>query len=255
MKGLIFIKNIRLKIENYFKYLISYKKENIILFCIVNTILFLSAYRFKSILQGFVICFLLSPIFFVHLISEKNKNNIILADIENNSIAKKENKINSIKYYLFNYLKFYLIFLMIFMMLYFCSFLSSLMSLFILFNTSSKSLGLLLICMLSIYLIIEGLYTLLSSFSILIHAERNEFNPFKSIYAGRKEMKKELFSHLLSVAFFSIIIIPLILLSDIFIDYIYVYSILLSSYIILVLNFSIFDLKNRLKNKEEMKSK
>lgn len=255
MKGLIFINKIKLKLTNFLKYLPTYSKENAVLFLLINIICFISIFRYKSPLEGFVICFMILPIFLVHLILEKNNFDLILPKdeaLENNKTSSKKILIN---FYLINYLKFYTVFLMIFLILYFCSFLSSIMSLFVLFDLEYKSLGQLLILLLSVFILIEGFYTLLSLFPILIHTAKNRFNPFKSIWTGRKQIKKELFPHVLSVCAFSLLMLPLVFMGDITSSQPYISTLFISAYLMIVLNFSIFDMKDRLKNEEEMKSK
>lgn len=252
---MIFINKIKAIVKKYFKYLTSYKTENIVLFIILNGFLLTSLYYYDGLLEGAIFSFLLLPIFMVHLITDKNKTNLILSKDDDNINKKKNRVLSSIKYYLFKYLKFYLIFLMIFLILYLFSFLSSIMSLYILLDESPKSIGQSLILMLSVFVLIEGLYTMVCTPSILLYLETESFNPFKAIYMGRKRMKKQLFGHFVNVSAFGLVTIPLVAISDSLVFYPSIAAFFISIYLLNIVNFIIFDLKERFKNTQEVKSK
>lgn len=251
MKGLIFINKIKLKIDNYLKYLSLYNTENAILFLIVNIMLFASIYFYGRALEGSLFCLLFLPIFSVHLITEKNKINSILSENDINTSRKIFKTLTSMKYYLIKYLKFYLVFLLIFTILYLCSFLSSIISLFVLMD-SSKSLGQSVLLMLSIFFTIEGFYTLLSTVSIFLCIEKDNFNPFKAVFIGKKRMKKQMLNHFLSILSFSLITLPLLLIGDLISSHPYLSALFITCYIMLIFNFAIFDLKQRFEDDKEL---
>lgn len=189
----------------------------------------------------------LAPIFIVHIIEPKEY--IPLVDYSS-SLSWVKKIILFIKtmfnHYISKYLKSYLLFLIVLLIALLLILSSSLISISILINPMEQSLGLSLILLLSSFLMLEGFASALTLIPFWTTMIIENLNPIKSIFRCKKILKKQLLKHFFIVIAFSILALPIAFLSDYLNNFTYIAMVLRLSYFIVVINFAIFDVKERI---------
>lgn len=189
----------------------------------------------------------LAPIFIVHIIEPKE----YIPQIDYSSCSSWFKKIilfikTMFRHYIIKYLKSYVLFLIVFLfaVLLICS--SSVISIAVLINSMEQSLGLSLILLLSTFLMLEGFTLLLTLMPFWVTMIVENLNPINSIFRCKKILKKQLLKHFFIVVTFSILALPIAFLSDYLNKFTYLVMVLRLAYFMIVINFTIFDVKERI---------
>lgn len=189
----------------------------------------------------------LAPIFIVHIIEPKE----YIPLIDYSSCSSWFKKIilfikTMFRHYIIKYLKSYVLFLIVFLfaVLLICS--SSVISIAVLINSMEQSLGLSLILLLSTFLMLEGFTLLLTLMPFWVTMIVENLNPINSIFRCKKILKKQLLKHFFIVVTFSILALPIAFLSDYLNKFTYLVMVLRLAYFMIVINFTIFDVKERI---------
>lgn len=244
----------REKLADFILYLRDYKLINTVIFTLFALAMLYFILPASFFLNLLYILPLLTPCFLVHLV--ESKENRILLKISKNKIFSKNNflsLLHVLKHYTAKYCKSYLFFLIILFIVFVLTNITSIISLALLMVDESKSLGLSLILIFTGLILIEGLLIFLGSLFNYIYIQQKNLNEITGIFKYRPVFRKCLFSHLLSVIIFAVFCIPLAMLSDIFVKYIYLSMLFRTLYILIVLNYAIFDSKYRITHYKETK--
>lgn len=189
----------------------------------------------------------LAPIFVVHIIEPKEYIPII---DYSGCLSWFKKMILFIKTmfnnYIIKYLKSYALFLIVFLfaVLLICS--SSVISISVLINSMEQSFGLSLILLFSSFLMLEGFALMLTLIPFWVTMIVENLNPIKSVFRCKKIFKKQLLKHFFIVVTFSILALPIAFLSDYLNNFTYIAMVLRLSYFMVVINFAIFDVKERI---------
>lgn len=204
------------------------------------------------ILLSTLLIILLIPALLVHIIEEKDidvKSKEKLNKVAFKSICNSIIRLS--KRYIIKYLKSYTVFLIVLLVFSLLMYGSMLISFAMIYSPLEKSLGQSLILLFSAFIVIEGFSILLNLLSSLVVMEIESLNPFKAILRGKRVHRKKFFSHLISVSIFAIFSLPIIMLSDMLHQNVYLASVLRVFYLMLVVNYSIFDIKAIIKRNKD----
>lgn len=246
--------NFRQKLVNFFSYMNDYKIINLVIMTLTSIGLIwlvVPNILFESL---FVLLILLSPIMFLHIV-ETPKNRPLL---QTNDTAEKNtlllNTKTILKHYIFKYFKIYMLFLIVLIFSLILLYVSSYISMGILLSGMERSLGQTIIIFFSAFVMLEGFSLLISIPIQSVFMDDSNINPFKSIFISRKFAKKNLIPHMISVGMFAVLFLPIIMLSDAIDSNMYLATILRVFYVLIILNYTIYDIKER-KEKFELNVK
>lgn len=204
------------------------------------------------ILISTLLIILLVPVLVVHLIEEKS---VDVKSKENLNKVTFKSMCSSIihlsKRYIIKYLKSYSVFLIVLLVVSLLMYGSMFISFAMIYSPLEKSLGQSLILFFSAFIVLEGFSILLNLLSSLVVMEIESLNPFKAILRGKRVHRKRFFSHLISVSIFAIFSLPIIMLSDMLHQNVYIASVLRIIYFMLLVNYSIFDIKATIRRNKD----
>lgn len=235
---------------DFCEYLKSYKntlKTIMLIFALTLTPVIVNSKYFEIILVYYILTI---PIFLVHLIKPVDKNKKSLEKkqcLSKNKRTKLNGKVlklfmNKVSVYLKTYILI-LIIIFIGIILLNISYLG--MSIFILTNINVNFGTMILYILLSFVMFesISILFSCLIACVYLLYMNKSIINSFLSSF---KFNRKYFLKHFFNVSVFALITIPIIALSTSLKTNIYLSTILIILYLLLLINFSVFDIKKRL---------
>ena len=246
----------REKLADFILYLRDYNLINTVIFTLFAVAMLYFILPTSFFLNLLCILPLLTPCFLVHLVEAKE--NRVLPKITKDKIFSKNNFLSLLPvlgHYIVKYLKSYLFFLIILVIAFLLANVTSIISLSLLLVENNQSLGLSLILIFTGLILIEGLFVFLGSLFNYVYIQQKNLNEITGIFKYRPVFKKCLFSHLMSLIVFAIFCLPLAMLSDILDKYIYVSMLFRTLYVLIVLNYAIFDSKYRIAHYKETKKR
>ena len=230
---------------DFSEYIRKYIYVNIVLLGLTIFSLYVASINQNFLFTIMEFAILLCPIVLVHLISESPKydsyNECTDSDKGNRYFKKAFNKVFN---YSIKYLKFYAFILFDLVLIGVLMYASMFISMWSLLFVQKQSLVTALALLFATFLLIEGFSLILSFIPSLVILDKEPLNPITALIKGMRVNKKIHFKHLGNVCLFGFCTIPLIIVSDSFNNYIYIASFLRTLYLILVLNFAVFDFKN-----------
>lgn len=185
------------------------------------------------------------PICIVHII-EPTEHRFNLSKDRNTGLINFKTLLSLSKHYMIKYFKSYCVFLMLLCLSSLLMHISILISFSIISNPLEQSLGKSIILLCSSFLVLEGFSILLNIPSCLTVMEIECVNPVKSLIMSKRMNRKRFFKHLLSVSVFAIFLLPIIMISDALYNFTFISSVLRFIYILLVINYTVFDIKTYL---------
>lgn len=239
--------NFREKLIRFFSYLRDYKFINIFILTLysIGFLWFIFPIDFLEYVLLILIFFV--PIFIVHMIEPKDY--IPSIDYGNSSSWIKKTMLfikTMCKHYITKYLKSYLLFLIVFLVAILFIYSSSLISIAILTNSMQQSLGLSLILLFSSFLLLEGFALAITIIPFGTTMIVEQLNPITAIFRCKKILKKQFLKQVLMILAVAIFFVPIAFLSDYLNKFIYIAIILRLTYFLIIVNFVIFDTKERM---------
>lgn len=239
-------------ILRYIDYMVSRKTQTKLL---ILSILCISALSLiPSIDFELIICIfiLMIPMLTVHLIEAPHNYDSFFMNVKN-----KEYKIifrifgGICRTYILKYFKVYLLYATILMLSAFLTFISDITVTSLILSSTEKSVGFLFLSMIPLYLLCLSLRILFSAIVASIYLIEEKLSIFKSAKNAFKFSKYMILKHIFIVLLFMIVTFPLIKLSSYLYNFWQLRPLSYTGYgvyILLILNFIIFDLKVKQEN-------
>ena len=237
----------REKLTDFILYLKDYNLINTVIFTLIAIGMIYFIFPISFFLNLLYIPPLLFPCFLVHLVEAKDSR--ILVTIDKEKIFSKKNLfslLSVLEHYIVKYLKCYLFFLIILTIAYLLANITSIISFSLLLVEETQSLGSSLILIFTGLILVEGLFIFLGSIFNYVYIQQQKLNEVTGIFKYRPVFRKCLLPHFTSLIIFSVFCIPIAMISDAFSSYTYVSMLLRILFILIILNYSIFDSKYRI---------
>ena len=265
MKGKSNMNNFRERILSFLDYI---KKYNVILTVLiflicVNLLPLILPYDIFIAILGISIFSL--PIILVHLIKEpslinfncvdekkssKNLKNILSKRVNVSWFLSKtfsrDNLISFFKNNMVLYVKAYILLILNCSLAFTLLWISYYGLMAFSFESLGKNLGSFIVFFLLTYIMFQGVSFFLNTLIALVYLVYKKFSIPKSIYMSLKFARKFIIKHIINVSLFGFFIMPIIMISDTISNITYPSNVLRGIYILLIITYAIFDIKDKI---------